>query len=181
MRTRLAFLLVAAVAAGCGGGDPAPEEPTGYRFFDHAFIDTLVAHHRAAIELAQKAKGNGLSEPALIGIADAVVTRDTNEIDQLLDFRNQWFGSETVRADEDPLATLGLMAAEAGVAETEDIWDAVDTNRTFAELMRASHRAAIRLGELVEGRGEHFELQDLAQGMVRASETELRVLEQYPR
>jgi uncharacterized protein (DUF305 family) len=170
---------VAILATGCGGNDAATTTVTGYRFFDHAYIDALVAHHRASIELAQKAKGNGLSEPELIQIADALLLRQQQEIDQVEVWRGQWFGSEAVRPGEDPLAVLGLTPEQAGTAPGEDIWDALDTNKAFAGMMSERHRGAIRLAELVADKGEHFELQDFSEEMARVAEVELTVLEQY--
>lgn len=80
---KLAFLLLAAAAlvvAGCGGDDDSEgagaDQPTvasGEVPFDRAFIDAMVPHHEAAIEMAKEAKKAGLSEPELIKIADDII------------------------------------------------------------------------------------------------------------
>jgi uncharacterized protein (DUF305 family) len=69
---KLTFLLVAAIALGvaaCGGGDQ-PTVASGQVPFDRAFIDAMVPHHQAAIEMAREAKEAGLSDPELQQRAD---------------------------------------------------------------------------------------------------------------
>jgi uncharacterized protein (DUF305 family) len=98
-----AVVLAAAILgiAGCGGESSAEQaagdQPTvdsGQVPFDRAFIDAMVPHHQAAIEMAREAKRAGLRQQELISIADNIISTQQAEIDQMLAWREQWFGSK---------------------------------------------------------------------------------------
>lgn len=139
---KLALLLAAAMlaVAGCGGDDDSEgagaEQPTvaaGGVPFDRAFIDAMVPHHETAIEMAKEAKDAGLSEPELIKIADDIVATQQAEIDQMLEWREQWFGSRESESQAAALEVLGLTPAEAGVGHRAvDLATADDVNQAFA-------------------------------------------------
>src|SRR5215207_11623059 len=101
--SKLAVLLAALafVAVGCGGDDegaePGGQETTasGQVPFDQAFIDAMVPHHREAIEMARAANSRGLTQPELQKIANDIISSQQREIAQMLDWRQQWFGSRT--------------------------------------------------------------------------------------
>jgi uncharacterized protein (DUF305 family) len=99
---KLAVLLtiVAFVVVSCGGDDGAAEPPSGQAVdtsgqvsFDQAFIDAMVPHHREAIEMAKGAQARGLTQPDLDQIASDIIGSQQREIDQMLAWREQWFGS----------------------------------------------------------------------------------------
>jgi hypothetical protein len=105
-----AFLL-AAIAfglAGCGGDDDGVEGASGQVPFDRAFIDAMVPHHQAAIEMATEAKEAGLTAPELNEIADDIIATQQPEIDQMLEWREQWFGSKEREPEAAALEVLGL-------------------------------------------------------------------------
>ena len=94
------FALVVSIGAlaGCGGSNeesaPPPTVVPGQVPFDRAFIDAMVPHHRSAIEMARTAKEAGLAQPDLIEIADAIIETQQEEIDDMLRWREEWFGGE---------------------------------------------------------------------------------------
>ena len=98
---KLALLLAALafVTVGCGGGGGEPEAgeeqtvASGRVPFDQAFIDAMVPHHREAIEMANAAKAAGLTQPDLEKIANDITASQQREIDEMLEWREQWFGS----------------------------------------------------------------------------------------
>jgi uncharacterized protein (DUF305 family) len=176
---RLIVLLaaVALVAAGCGGNDegaaPAGEETiaTGQVPFDRAFLDAMVPHHRAAIEMAREALDAGLTQPDLINIADSIMTAQQIESDQLLEWREQWFGSREPGSEEDALETLGLSAAEAGMEHgAMDLSMAEDVDQAFAEMMIDHHEGAIRMARLAEDKAGHDEIKKLAGEIIAAQQ-----------
>jgi uncharacterized protein (DUF305 family) len=158
----LTVLLVAVAlgAAGCGGTDegaaPAGQETVaaGQVPFDRAFIDAMVPHHEAAIEMAREALDAGLSQPELINIADNIIATQQSEIDQMLEWREQWFGSKEPGSEEGALETLGVSAAEAGMEHgAMDLSMAEDVDQAFAEMMIDHHEGAIRMARLAEEGG----------------------------
>ena len=186
---KLAFLLLAVVAlgvAGCGGDDSersADEQPTvasGEVPFDRAFIDAMVPHHQAAIEMAREAKEAGLSDPELIKIADNIVATQQAEIDQMLEWREQWFGSKERESEAAALEVLGLSAAEAGMEHgSVDLASADNVDQTFAGMMIGHHTGAIRMARLAKEKAGHDEVKTLAGNIIAAQQREIDIMEAY--
>ena len=186
--SKLAVLLaaVALVAAGCGGGDDDAEQAGGEQTvvsgqvpFAQAFIDAMVPHHREAIEMAKAAQSRGLSQPDLKKIASDIVGSQQREIDQMLDWREQWFGSRTLG----PVLpeVLGVPESELGMehGSADEVAGAVDVDATFAEMMIAHHEGAIAMAEQVEERGQHEEVKELAAAIIDAQEREIGIIEKH--
>jgi uncharacterized protein (DUF305 family) len=185
---KLTFLLLAVAAlsvAGCGGEDDsdqgAAEQPTvasGQVPFDRAFIDAMVPHHQAAIKMANEAKEAGLSEPELIKIADDIIVTQQAEIDQMLEWRGQWFGSEEREPETAALEVLGLSPAEAGMEHSATaLATAEDVNQAFAGMMIGHHTGAIRMAELAMEKAGHDELKTLAGDIIASQQREIDIIE----
>jgi uncharacterized protein (DUF305 family) len=185
---KLAALLaaVAFVAVGCGGDDDGAEPAGGQETtasgqvpFDQAFIDAMVPHHREAIEMAKAASSRGLTQPDLEKIANDIVSSQQREIDQMLDWREQWFGSRK----PGPVLpeVLGVPESELGMehGSADEVAGAVDVDAKFAEMMIAHHEGAIAMAEVAKERGQHEEVKDLAEAIIAAQEREIRIMEKH--
>lgn len=183
---KLAVLLaaLALVAAGCGGDDdtaePAGGEETavsGQVPFDQAFIDAMVPHHREAIEMAKAARARSLTQPDLDKIANDIISSQQREIDQMLGWREQWFGSRELG----PVLpeVLGVPESELGMehGSADEVSGAVDVDAKFAEMMIPHHEGAITMAEAAKERGQHDEVKDLADAIIDAQEREIGILE----
>lgn len=184
MRTvsKLSVLLaaVALVAAGCGGGDEGAEPGGGRQVpFDQAFADAMVPHHREAIEMAEAAMAAGLTQPDLVQIANDIVTSQQREIDQMLDWREQWFGSRT----PGPILpeVLGVPEDELGMehGSAVEVAGAADVDATFAMMMIGHHEGAIAMAEAARERGQHPEIRELAAAIIEAQEREIGIMEMH--
>jgi uncharacterized protein (DUF305 family) len=187
---KLALLLLAVVAlgvAGCGGDESSEraggEQPTvasGEVPFDRAFIDAMVPHHQAAIELANEAKEAGLSDPELIKMAEDIIATRSADIDQMLEWREQWFGSREREPESAALEVLGLSPAEAGMEHSAaDLATADNVNQAFAGMMIGHHTGAIRMAELAKKNAGHDELKTLADDIIAIQQLEIDIIEAY--
>jgi uncharacterized protein (DUF305 family) len=185
---KLALLLLTVVAlgiAGCGGDDDGEgaEQRTvaaGQVPFDRAFIDAMVPHHQAAIEMAEEAKTAGLNDPELVKIADDIIATQQAEIDQMLEWRAQWFGSRQRESETAALDVLGLSPAEAGMEHSgTDLATGDDVNQAFAGMMVGHHTGAIRMAELARERADHDELRTLAGEIIAIQQREIDIIEEY--
>jgi uncharacterized protein (DUF305 family) len=184
---KLAALLAAVVlvAAACGGDDdaePAGDGDTvasGQVPFDQAFIDAMVPHHREAIEMAEAAQDRGLTQPDLEKIATDIVSSQQREIDQMLQWREEWFGSRTLG----PILpeVLGVPENELGMehGSADEVAGAVDVDTTFAEMMIPHHEGAIAMAEAAKERGEHDEVKELAGAIIAAQEREIEIMRKH--
>jgi uncharacterized protein (DUF305 family) len=171
------------VLAGCGGGDEPEQAATAGSGssvpFDLAFIDAMVPHHREAIEMADAAKTRGLTQPDLMKIADDIITSQKREIDQMLGWREQWFGSRELG----PVLpeVLGVPEAELGMrhGSGDQIAGAIDVDATFAQMMIPHHEGAIAMAEVAKERAQHDEIKDLADAIVEAQEREIATLKKH--
>lgn len=189
---RRSLLLAAAVfvvvfglaVAGCGGDEKAssPEAsgPSSVSAvpFDRAFIDGMVPHHEGAIEMAKAAKAAGLSQPELIKIADDIIATQQTEIDQMKDWRAEWFGSPEI----DPLGAdaLGLSEEMMGMQHDASALDgAGDVDAMFAQMMIDHHNGAIEMARLAKNKGQHAEIRELADAIIAAQEREVAIMEKH--
>lgn len=179
-RSAIACLALAATVmllAACGGSDGAPDTngtPTGAAF-DRSFIDAMVPHHESAIEMARAAKEAGLSQPDLVKVADDILATQQVEIDQMKEWRKEWFGSSTIAPNG--VAALGLNEADMGMQHgAETLQDSSDVNTDFAQLMITHHQGAIQMAKLVADRAEHDELKVLAEAIINAQEREIEIM-----
>jgi uncharacterized protein (DUF305 family) len=188
MRKLPALLVaVALAAAGCGGGGGEKSaEPTGNETvasgqvpFDQAFIDAMVPHHLEAIEMARAAKRAGLMQPDLNRIATDIVAVQKTEIDQLLAWREQWFGSRK-RGPVLP-EVLGVPEDEMGMehGSADEVANANDVDATFAEMMIAHHEGAIRMAESAKERAQHQQVKDMAVAIVEAQQREINIMRKH--
>jgi uncharacterized protein (DUF305 family) len=183
---KLIALLVAlsVVAGACGGdesGSATAEEPSaaGQVPFDMAFIDAMIPHHREAIAMADVATARGLSQPDLQEMANDIAVSQQAEIDQMLQWRESWFGSRTLG----PLRpeVLGVPEDELGMdhGSADELEAASDVDATFAQLMIPHHEGAISMAEVASEQAQHSEIRDLASRIIDAQEREITIMEMH--
>ncbi|MBA2425393.1 MAG: DUF305 domain-containing protein [Actinobacteria bacterium] len=183
---KLVVLLAALslVAVACGdegsssvqGGEPnVPAEVP----FDRAFIDAMVPHHREAIAMAEAASERRLSQPDLVQIANDIIDSQKFEIDQMLEWREEWFGSRALGPVEPEV--LGVPEDRLGMEHgtADQVTNAADGDATFAALMIPHHEGAIAMAEAATRRAQHDELRDLAARIIDAQEREIEVMEPH--
>jgi uncharacterized protein (DUF305 family) len=179
--SKLAVLLaaVAFVAVGCGGDNDVEPGAAGAVPFDQAFIDAMVPHHREAIEMAEAAKARGLMEPDVDEVASDIITSQQQEIEQLLEWREEWFGSRALG----PIlpVVLGVPENELGMGHggVEEITEADDVDAAFAEMMIPHHQGAIAMADAAKERGEHDEIRELADEIIAAQTREIGIMDDH--
>ena len=170
--------LILAVA-GCGGGsNESGSGTTTAADFDRAFIDAMVPHHESAIEMAQAAKEAGLDQADLVAVADAILATQKVEIDQMKDWRGEWFGSSTIDpAGADALGLDDTMMGMSGDAEA--LRSSTDVNTDFAQMMITHHQGAIEMAKLAGDKAEHQEIKQLASEIIKAQEREIEIMKPH--
>ena len=169
--------VIVLLLAACGGNDGdsgTSGTPTGAEF-DRAFIDAMVPHHESAIEMAKAAKKAGLEQPDLVKVADDILATQQQEIDQMKEWRAEWFDSGEI--DPNGAATLGLSESDMGMQhEADALLDSGDVDTDFAQMMITHHQGAIEMAKLAADNAEHDEIKDLAEAIISAQEREIEVM-----
>jgi uncharacterized protein (DUF305 family) len=184
--SKLALILAGVVlfVVGCGGDDDVDEAGTSPATgsslpFDQAFIDAMVPHHREAIEMAKAANDRGLTQPDLKKIAGDIIRSQQREIDQMLEWREEWFGSRQLGPIQPEV--LGVPESELGMehGSADEVAGAVDVDATFAQMMIPHHEGAIAMAKGAGKRGQHEEIEGLASAIIAAQEREIETLEKH--
>ncbi len=177
MAAGVAIGTIVLLLAACGGGDSSSDAgatPSGDAF-DKAFIDAMVPHHESAIEMATAVKEAGLSQPDLVKVADDILATQQLEINQMKDWRGEWFGSRTI--DPKGAAALGLSDSQMGMQHDADaLMTSGDVDTDFAQMMITHHQGAIDMAKLAADKAEHDELKDLAEEIINAQEREIEAM-----
>ena len=175
------FLALALVLAGCGGDDGEsssdPAVASGADF-DRAFIDAMVPHHESAIEMANDALKAGLVQDDLVEVANNIVNSQEQEITQMKQWREEWFGSAEI--DPQGASALGMSDDEMGMGAGDmSLEDAPDPDAAFAQMMIAHHEGAIAMAKLAEERAERDEIKQLAEEIIAAQEAEIEIMQPH--
>ena len=147
--------------------------------FDQAFIDAMVRHHQEAIEMAEAANERGLTQPDLRRISDDIIGSQQREIDQMLDWREEWFGSRELG----PVLpeALGVAEAELGMhhGSADEVASAEDVDSRFASMMIPHHEGAVAMAEAALERAQHEELKQLSRAIIEAQEREIEIMRRH--
>ncbi len=176
----ISLLVTALIAAGCGGEEndengAAPAKTSAGVPFDRTFIDAMVPHHHEAIAMAREAKKAGLGQPELVELADDIILTQQLEIDDMLAWREEWFGSRKLGSSS--ATSLGLDEEAMGMQhDPGGIAGADDVDAAFAAAMIPHHEGAIAMAELARDRGEHPEIRDLAESIISGQGREIEIL-----
>ena len=176
-----ALIVLATLAAACTG---IRSEDAA---FDQEFIDMMVPHHESAIAMAEIAQERA-EHPDLRTLADEVVSTQSAEIEQLTDWRAEWFGSaDTPGMDEMPM--LPGMSMPAGhsmdggtmdmTGDVEALRDAEPFDREFIDSMIRHHEQAVEAAEIALAESERDEIRALAEEIIAAQTSEIEQLREW--
>jgi uncharacterized protein (DUF305 family) len=132
------------------------------REFDIAFLSQMIAHHQAAVEMAEQALKTA-AKPETKREAQKVVDAQTKEIAQMTGWLRDWYGAEPSK--EQQALVNADMKAMMSMPITSDAM--------FFEMMVPHHQGAIDMSALVPERSARAEVKQLAQQIIRDQKAEI--------
>lgn len=136
--------------------------------YDAQFIDSMIAHHQGAIDMANQALKEA-RKPELKALAQSIVTAQQSEIKQMQEWRKAWYPD---------LAPTGGMGMDMG-----DMQISADTSKPFdqrfIEAMISHHQGAITMAKEAQQKAEHAEIKTLASAIITAQEGEIAQMQQW--
>jgi uncharacterized protein (DUF305 family) len=132
------------------------------REFDIAFLSQMIAHHQAAVVMAEQALKTA-SKPETKQEAQKVIAAQTKEIAQMTRWLKEWYNAEPSKEQQALVNTD--MQAMMSMPITSD--------QAFFEMMIPHHQGAIDMSELVPDRTERAEVKQLAQQIIRDQKAEI--------
>lgn len=145
---------VATGMPGMGGGE-----------YDQRFIDSMVPHHQAAIDMAKVAQEKG-EHPEIKQLANDIAASQGKEIDQMKAWRKAWYGSDTIAA--------GMGGQMAGMdTDLKQLAAASPFDKAFIDAMLPHHQSAIAMATEAQAQAMHAEIKQLAKDIVTAQQREI--------
>ncbi|MES2464795.1 MAG: DUF305 domain-containing protein [Armatimonadota bacterium] len=130
--------------------------------FDIAFLSQMIAHHEAAVVMAEQALKNAKNAKTQQD-ARQVVTAQTREIKQMTDWLQQWYGTTPSKAQQ----VLVIADMESMMSMS------VTTDKMFYEMMVPHHQGAIDMSELALNKAGRPEVKKLAEQIIQAQRAEI--------
>ena len=151
------------------GGMTGSATPAGTAEFDQMFIDMMVPHHQAAIDMAKIAQQQG-EHPEIKTLADAIVKDQDGEIAQMKAWRKAWYGSDQIQAGG--MAGMGMPMAGMDV-DLNQLKAAKPFDKAFIDAMIPHHQSAIDMAKQAQTQAKHQEIKDLAGRIIAAQQKEI--------
>ena len=136
--------------------------------YDQNFIDMMVAHHQAAIDMAKVAQRKG-EHAELKRLAADIVSAQDGEIAQMKAWRKQWYGSDQIAT-----STAGGMSGMGGMnVDLGQLENAQPFDKAFIDNMIPHHESAIQMAKDARTKAQHQEIKDLAGQIIAAQQQEI--------
>ncbi len=172
----------AALLAACGGGGGGggmehggghgAAGATATAEYDQTFIDAMVPHHQAAIDMARLAQTKA-EHAELKGLADAIATDQEGEIAQMKAWRKAWYGSDTIPAGAGG-HQMGGMDVDLGQLANMQPFD-----KAFIDAMIPHHQSAIEMAREAQTKAKRQEIKDLAGRIAAEQQREIDQMRQW--
>jgi uncharacterized protein (DUF305 family) len=155
--------------------------------FDLMYIDMMIPHHQSVVAMAQAALPE-LTDQRLIERAQAIISTQQPEIEQLREYRQAWYGSaETLPLDDtfmgamDELmpgahAAMGGMAMMDATALVATFCAQPNPDIAFIDLTIPHHEGAIIASQAAVERATHPEIRAFAEEVITAQQAEIEEL-----
>jgi uncharacterized protein (DUF305 family) len=163
--------------------------------FDLMFIDMMIPHHQGAIMMAQVALTRG-EHQEVRDLAQAVITAQQAEIDQLRTWRDGWYPNAPAMPMDQMAQAMGHMMqgmpgmmATPGMGmenmggmmgmmdpahDTEALCSAAGPfDQAFIDMMIPHHQSAVLMAEVALQRASHPEIKHLAETIIAEQEREI--------
>lgn len=150
------------------GGITGSATPVATAEYDQTFIDMMVTHHQAAIDMAKVAQRKG-EHAEIKTLANDIVTAQENEIAKMKGWRKQWYGSDQI-----PAGTTGMMAGMGGMAvDLKQLESATPFDKAFIDAMIPHHTSALEMAREAQTKAVHQEIKSLAGEIIAAQQKEI--------
>ncbi len=135
--------------------------------YDQGFIDLMVPHHQAAVEMARVAQRKA-EHPEIKQLADAIIADQDREIGQMKAWRKAWYGSDQIPTGGMAGHSMGGMNVDMAQLEGAQPFD-----RAFIDAMIPHHQSAIEMAREAQTKVQRPEIKQLAGEIIAAQQREI--------
>lgn len=143
--------------------------------YDLQFIDSLTRHHQMAIEMAKMAEPK-FEHQVLRNAATKMIDDQTKEIEQLREWRDQWYPGATPSENMQMPGMAGMSGMDMSHLQSMS-GNALDL--MFIDMMIPHHEGALAMAQDALAKAEHQELKNLAQKVIDTQKKEIDQLREW--
>jgi uncharacterized protein (DUF305 family) len=144
--------------------------------YDLQFLDTMIAHHKGAVDMSKPAAAQAGSAEVK-ALAGAITAAQEKEIAQMRAWRDKWF----------PKAEPAINMEMEGMHDSMEDMDmtklgsakGADFDRLFAEMMIPHHEGAIVMAKEALKRSKYQEIRTLAEGIIKSQSYEIKKMQNW--
>ena len=140
------------------------------------FLDTMIAHHKGAVEMATLAQTKaGSSE--LKELAEGMIGDQEREIGKMTEWRENWFDGKPEAINmEFPGMSHGMKGMNMKKLES---LTGRDFDIEFVRQMIPHHEGALEMAKAVTAAGARAEIKELAEDITTAQESEIKRMREW--
>ena len=144
--------------------------------FDLQFLDTMSAHHKTAIAMANSALTKA-DNAELKTFAQKIISDQSEEITQMKQWRDKWFAEKPSALN---LEMSGMSDSMKGMnMKAFDSLSGKEFDLEFIKQMTAHHKGAVIMAKAALDKAEHAEIKSMAQGIITAQEAEIGQMQEW--
>ncbi|MFN8473857.1 MAG: DUF305 domain-containing protein [Anaerolineae bacterium] len=147
--------------------------------FDQQFIDMMVPHHEGAVAMAKVAQSRA-EHSEIRQLADAIVSSQDKEVQQMKSWRKAWYGSDQTPAMAS-MPMLPEMKSDMGnmAEDVQKLQTASPFDKAFIDTMIPHHESAIEAAKIAQQRATKPEIRQLAADIIAAQEREISQMREW--
>ncbi len=144
--------------------------------YDLQFIDTMSAHHQAAIDMAKMVDGK-TQNAELKKFAMQIIAEQGKEIAQMKDWRGQWYAGKPAAKNMEMSGMMDSMKMmmDGGMKKLEAA-SGKDFDLMFLDMMTPHHAGAVTMAKEALAKAEHPEIKTLSNQIIKAQEAEIKMM-----
>lgn len=148
---------------------------------DRHFIEQMIPHHEAAIEMSKLALDRSTHEE-IKTLADSIIKSQSKEIENMRQWYKDWYGVD-VAEDSDVDMGMGRGIMHGGMmgdeVDTKALKNASDFDKAFIEEMIPHHQMAVMMANMLLQETERPELEQLGNDIVDAQTKEISQMQAW--
>ncbi len=143
--------------------------------YDLQFIDTMIAHHQGAVEMA-KMIGGKTQNAEMLKFAAQIIADQEKEINQMKTWRDEWFKDKPSALNMEMTGMADSMKMDMPkLTNSKDR----DFDLAFVEMMIPHHVGAVLMSKEALQKSEKTEIKTLAEQIIKAQEAEIKMMENW--
>ncbi len=144
--------------------------------YDLQFLDTMIAHHQGAIDMAKPAAEKSQNEE-FKKFAANIISAQEKEIVQMKTWRDDWYGAKPPAIN---MNFVGMMNSMMGMDMKKlTAASGKDFDSLFVQMMIPHHEGAVAMAKDALTKAEHVQIKKLAEGIIKAQEGEIKTMENW--